>query len=69
MITVRCPYCKGTGKNIAEYGAVVCGDCDGRGRLAVCQQCACLVSFRAMDGNGRYCESCLEMESLNDESE
>lgn len=29
----RCPWCKGTGSNRAEYGPVPCPDCDGSGYI------------------------------------
>jgi len=34
-----CPWCRGRGTNRAEYGPVMCPDCDGNGYMWECGYC------------------------------
>ena len=35
-MTLDCSYCKSKGTNTAQYGPVPCGECEGTGRIEVC---------------------------------
>ncbi len=37
--SVSCPWCRGGGRALFRHSNAACEDCDGRGKIDVCEEC------------------------------